>query len=466
MRISTIPKTMSEKIGERTEMKDIKDFSMTDWLERGAFECTCGKLHESGTKKVIIEKNAVAKLPVLLEEIGGRRPFLLSGHDTFAAAGDKVCAVLDAAGILCGKYVFGHSPVLPTEHSVGSAVMHFDYSCDCIVGIGSGVINDIGKILSKVTGRPYIIVGTAPSMDGYASPSSSMELDGRKVSLDSTFAYAIVGDLDILCKAPMKMLCAGVGDMIAKYIALCEWRIGELLVDEYRCPVVDTMVETALERCVKAAPGLPARDEEAVRAVMEGMVITGIAMKYAGVSRPASGLEHYFSHIWDMRSLALGTKADLHGIQCGIGTLLSLKIYDYIRTVLPNREKALAYAANFDLEQWNGQLSCFIGPGARAMIDDERKAGKYGRAKHAARLERIIANWDKIMEIVSALPRYDEVLALMKEIGAPVTAEDFDVTPEQMRTTFTMTKDIRDKYIASRLLWDLGLLEDAAMQLP
>lgn len=446
-------------------MKNIKEFTMTDWLERGAFECTCGKIHESGTKRVIIEKNALRHLPALIEEIGGTKPFLLSGHDTYAAAGDKVCAVLDAAGISYGKYVFGHSPVLPTEHSVGSAVMNFDYSCDCIVGIGSGVVNDIGKILAKATGRPYIIIGTAPSMDGYASPTSSMELDGRKISLDSTFAYAIVGDLDILCNAPMKMLQAGVGDMIAKYIALCEWRIGELLVDEYRCPVVDAMVETALERCVKAAAGLPARDEEAVKAVMEGMVITGIAMKYAGVSRPASGMEHYFSHIWDMRSLAFGTKSDLHGIQCGIGTLLSLKVYDYIRTVVPNREKALAYVANFDLEKWNAQLSSFIGSGAQALIEDERKAGKYDVNKHADRLERILANWDKIMQIVGALPRYDEVLALMNSIGAPVSAEDFGVTPEQMQTTFTMTKDIRDKYIASRLLWDLGLLEDAAKQL-
>ena len=443
-------------------MKDIKEFSMTDWLERGAFECTCGKLHESGTKKVIIEKNAVAKLPALLEEVGGRKPFLLSGQDTFAAAGEKVCTVLDEAGIPYGKYVFGHSPVLPTEHSVGSAVMNFDYSCDCIVGIGSGVINDIGKILAKATGRPYIIVGTAPSMDGYASPTSSMELDGRKVSLDSTFAYAIIGDLDILCQAPMKMLQAGVGDMIAKYIALCEWRIGELLVDEYRCPVVDEMVEVALERVVKAAEGLPQRDPDAVKSVMEGMVITGIAMKYAGVSRPAAGMEHYFSHIWDMRSLALGTKAELHGIQCGIGTLLSLKIYDYIRTVVPNREKALAYVADFDLEKWNAQLSSFIGPGAQALIEDERKAGKYDKQKHAARLERIIKDWDKIMEIINSLPRYDEVLALMNMIGAPITAEGFGVTPEQTRTTFTMTKDIRDKYIASRLLWDLGLLEEAA----
>ena len=51
----------------------------------------------------------------------------------------------------------------------------------------------------------------------------------------------------------------------------------------------------------------------------------------------------------------------------------------------------------------------------------------------------------------------------MEQIGAPTSAADFGVTPEQVRTTFTMTKDIRDKYIASRLLWDLGLSKEITL---
>ena len=131
--------------------------------------------------------------------------------------GEKVMTVLTEATIPYSCYVFPESPVTPTEYSVGSAVMHFDYSCDSVIGIGSGVINDIGKILAHATGRTYMIVGTAPSMDGFASATSSMERDGLKVSLDSTFAWAIVGDTDILREAPMHMLRAGVGDMLAKY---------------------------------------------------------------------------------------------------------------------------------------------------------------------------------------------------------------------------------------------------------
>ena len=299
-------------------------------------------------------------------------------------------------------------------------------------------------------------------MDGYASPSSSMEMDGLKVSLDSAFPWAIVGDLDVLSKAPMKMLLAGLGDMLAKYVSLCEWEIAKILVGEYHCPVVAQMVETALQRCLTAGLGLLRREPEAVKAVMEGMVISGMAMKYAGISRPASGVEHYFSHIWDMRSLAFETEAELHGIQCGVATLYALKVYDYLRRVTPDKEKALAYVKAFSLEKWNEQLEAFVGPGAKAMIAEEEKAGKYDACKHAARLERIIANWDGILAVINKLPTYDQMLQFMTELGAPISAEEFGVTPEQIRTTFTMTKDIRDKYVVSRLLWDLGLLEDAA----
>lgn len=446
--------------------KNIREASLADWLSAGSFACACGKTHTPGTANVIIESGAIQKLPALLEKAGIKRPFLLSGTHTFAAAGDKVCAALDGAGISYGKFEFDCDRVLPTEQAVGSAVMHFDHSCDGVVAIGSGVINDIGKILANTTGRTYIIVGTAPSMDGYASPSSSMEMDGLKVSLDSAFPWAIVGDLDVLSKAPMKMLLAGLGDMLAKYVSLCEWEIAKILVGEYHCSVVAQMVETALQRCMEAGPSLLRREPEAVKAVMEGMVIAGMAMKYAGISRPASGVEHYFSHIWDMRALAFGTEAELHGIQCGVATLYALKIYDYLRQVTPDREKALALVRAFSLEEWNEKLEAFVGPGAKAMIAEEEKAGKYDMSKHAARLERILANWDRIQAVINRLPTYDQLLQFMKELGALTSAETFGITPEQVRTTFTMTKDIRDKYVASRLLWDLGLLEEGASILP
>ena len=182
--------------------------------------------------------------------------------------------------------------------------MHFAHAADVIVGVGGGTINDICKILAGLTGRPYLIVGTAPSMDGFASDTSSMVVDGLKSSLPTAGARAILGDTDILAAAPGELLAAGLGDMLAKYISLAEWRISAEVNGEYFCPHVANLVRRSLDKCAAAAEGLSRRDPDAVGCVMEGLVLSGLAMGFAGVTRPASGMEHYFSHIWDMRALA------------------------------------------------------------------------------------------------------------------------------------------------------------------
>lgn len=446
-------------------VEDIKNISLNDLIKLGDFECECGKVHSPGVEKVIIEKGAVNKLPELLEEIGAKKPFILSGHDTFEAAGDKVLSVLDNAGIAHSQYVFPVSPVRPTEYTVGSALMHYDYSCDAIIGVGSGVINDTGKMIAKATGLKYIIVATAPSMDGFVSGTSSMDRDGLKVSLYSKAAWGVIGDLDILCEAPMHLLISGVGDMLAKITSLREWKLAHLIVGEDYCDVIAALVEKALDKVMSQTEGLLKRDPEAVSSVMEGLIIAGIAMNYAGVSRPASGMEHYFSHIWDMRSLAFkDAQFEQHGIQAGLGNLYSLMAYEEIvnQNIVPDREKALAFVQSFSNDDWNKKLLEFVGPGAEAMIEGENRERKYDIEKHKKRLEVIIDNWDEIVDIIKTLPPSAEVKALMESIDFPTSAACIGYDDEGVKTTFTMTKDIRDKYVGTRLLWDLGILDEFA----
>ena len=282
--------------------------------------CPCGKPHNVAIDEVVVGSGVIRRIPEFVEKYGAKRPFVLADMNTFAAAGNQVCKALEDAGIAYSKYVFPQTALEPDEHAVGSAIMHFDTKCDLIIGIGSGVINDIGKILSNVSGRKYIIVGTAPSMDGYASATSSMSMDNLKTSLNSRCADVIIGDTDILKHAPAHMLKAGLGDMLAKYVSIAEWRIAHIITGEYYCEEVAQLIRGALKKCVDNAAGLLQRDEAAIEAVFEGLVIGGVAMAYAGVSRPASGVEHYFSHVWDMRGLEFGTQVDLHGIQCAMGT--------------------------------------------------------------------------------------------------------------------------------------------------
>ncbi len=432
----------------------------------GAQKCSCGKNHDVAIDAVVVGKGVLRQLPELIAGYGAKKPFVLCDCNTYEAAGQQVCDLLAENKIAYSKYVFPQKTLEPDEQAVGSAIMHFDHSCDLIIGVGSGVINDIGKILSNVSGRKYIIVGTAPSMDGYASATSSMSMDGLKVSLGSRCADVIIGDVDILKNAPEHMLKAGLGDMLAKYVSIAEWRIAHLITGEYYCERVAQLIRDALKKCVDNAEGLLRRDEQAIQAVFEGLVIGGVAMAYAGVSRPASGVEHYFSHVWDMRGLEFSTQVDLHGIQCAMGTLQAAKLYDRVRKLTPDREKAAAYVAAFDWEDWKTQLRSFLGNSGETMIAQELREKKYDKSTHPARFALIQENWDAICKILDEeLPPAAVIGEILDTIGISQDLQTIGVDTATARMTFRCTKDIRDKYVLSRLAWDLGVLDELCEEL-
>ncbi len=420
--------------------------------------CACGKPHTAAVDKIIVEKGAIQRLPQCIRVYNAKKVFVLADVNTNAAAGETVCTLLEKEHIPFVRYVFPDTAIEPDEKAVGSAIMHYDSTCDLVIGVGSGVIHDIGKMVSSTAGKPYFIVATAPSMDGYASATSSMNRDGLKVSIPTKCAEVIIGDIDVLRMAPTKMLQSGLGDMLAKYISICEWRIAHLITGEYYCERVADLVRSALRRCVENAEGLLARDERAVAAVFEGLVIGGIAMAYAGASRPASGVEHYFSHVWDMRGLEFGTSVDTHGIQCAVGTLAAAKLYAQVKQIKPDREKAIAHVHSFDYAAWSRQRKAFLGRGADAMEALEKKEQKYSVEKHAERIEIILENWERILEIIEEeIPSVAELEALLDKIDAPKTPADIGIERDILPLSFAATRDIRDKYVLSRLVWDLGI---------
>ena len=436
---------------------------MTELLREEGFSCKCGKHHFSDVKEVSVGHGVLKQLPNMVRKYGGKKPFLIADRNTYHAAGEKTESLLKESAMDFVSYIYLQEQLEPDEFAVGQAAMNFNKSCDFIVAVGSGTINDIGKILAMVTGLPYIIVGTAPSMDGFASNTSSMISDGVKVTLQSACPVAVLADLDIVCQAPKKMLQAGLGDMLAKYISICEWRISNLINGEYYCAEVASLVRRSLNRCVQSVEALKNRDSKAIENVIEGLILSGIAMGFAGISRPASGVEHYFSHVWDMRSLEFQTNSDLHGIQVGIGTVLALKIYSRVIQIKPDKARALKYVDRFGQEKHNNFLKEFLGSSAENLILLEKKEGKYDKTKHKERLETIFDNWQEILNIVDEeLPTVDNVINLLSTLDAPIDPNALGFTKEDVRKAFIATKDIRDKYSVSRLLWDLGMLDEVA----
>ncbi len=422
--------------------------------------CLCGKEHIF-TSKVITEKGAIKKLPLILEELKTNRAFIIADKNTYCAAGESVVEILNKSGIKTDRYIFSDDIVEPDEANVGLALMNFNPECDVVIGVGSGVINDISKIVANVAGKKYIIVATAPSMDGYASATSSMTMEGLKISLGSKCADVIVGDTDILCNAPIKMMISGLGDMLAKYVSICEWRISNLINGEYYCEEIAALVRSSLKKCVDNAEGLLKRDENAVKAVFEGLIICGAAMKFAGLSRPASGIEHYLSHIWDMRSVEFGTPVELHGIQCAVGTLIAVKLYEKIKNITPDKQKALEYTEKFDFSAWSQTLREFLGKGAESMIALEEKEQKYNLENHKKRFQIITKKWHEIQNIIAEeLPLINEFETLYDKVLLPKTMSEIALSEEILPLSFKAAKDIRDKYVLPRLCWDLGIIDE------
>ena len=250
--------------------------------------------------------------------------------------------------------------------------------------------------------------------------------------------------------------------MIAKYISIAEWRISNIINGEYYCDKVAEIIKSSLYECVKNADGLISGDPNAAGAVFDGLVMAGAGMAYAGCSRPASGVEHYFSHIWDMRALEFGSPSSTHGFQCQVGTVMAAKIYDMLRDFTPDRDRAIAEFDNFSYEDYKKQLSSLIGNGAETMIrHEERTEHKYDRDRFITRLDRIIEKWDDILEVINTIPTEKELTSLLRGIGSPTNVSELGIPTDNIGEVFEATRDIRDKYVLSRLIFDLGLTNEA-----
>lgn len=439
------------------------DTTIESLIENDGFICPeCGKQHFGKLKNCIIGEDVLLKLPNIVKTLG-THPFILCDKDTYAAAGEKVCKLLEEAEITYKLHIIERKEPAPDDRTVGEALMWIDKSCDMVIAVGGGVINDTCKIIAAAYDVPDIIVATAPSMDGFASATSSMERCGFKISVDSKCPDVVLGDTSILSSAPKKLIASGIGDMLAKYISLTEWQLGKIIRGEYYCPFIAGLVSSSLDEVVKNGEAALNNDNSACEKVMRGLVLGGLGMNYAGITRPASGMEHYISHCFDMRALEFGTKAELHGVQCAFGTLMTIRAYESLREKLKNgidRKHAIDSVAAFSRDEWFDKLRENFGGGANAIIENELREDKWNKANHEKRLDHIIAHLPEILEIISALPSSDSIKEFMQKVGLPTTAEELGATHDELRNAFIMGKDIRDKYVCGRLLWDLGLLEE------
>lgn len=246
-------------------IENVSDLEINDFLKSG-LQCICGKAHGISLEHVLIEKDAIKKLPSILRKLGFKKALVVADKNTYKAAGNIVEIALKEEKFEYKKFIFEpNDDLVPDENAVGKLFMQFEKDVDVIVTMGTGTLNDLGKFVSHKLGISAVIVATAPSMDGFASNGSALIVDNLKTTFEVEVPKAIIGDVNILKEAPMEMILAGFGDIVGKYSALNDWKLSKVINKEYYCDVTVKMVNNSIQKCMDNSEGMVNRDETAIK---------------------------------------------------------------------------------------------------------------------------------------------------------------------------------------------------------
>lgn len=405
--------------------------------------CSCGRVHRCEIKHVEIGRNALSALPKLT--MGYTRILLVADRNTYNVCGEAVEALL---GDRREQTLILHRGglLVPNEEAIREVGQALTDQTDLIVGIGSGVIQDLCKYVSFEAGLPYQIIATAPSMDGYASKGAAMITDNMKVTYSAHTPEAIIGDLDILKHAPMEMIQSGYGDILGKFSCLNDWKLSAVVRGEYFCQTIYDMIYNMLLRVKDLGPRLLARDAEAVGILMEAIVGVGVAMAYIGNSRPASGSEHHLSHFFEITGLLNDEFYFMHGTDVAYSMVYTQKL----------REELLAMDApvpkgGHDRETWEREIRTVYTAAAQGVIDLQDKQGWYIQNRLPVYTEK----WKEIRAVLREVPSCETLKAYLESAGLDIRDFEKAYSPEKLQNAIWYAKDLKDRYSVLWLYYDL-----------
>lgn len=395
---------------------------------------------------------------VLKEYFPGKTPWIVADGNTWSAAGERVADVIKSAGITAKEpKIF---PAVPQPHPYESICQELAkmISDDMVpVAVGSGVINDLVKRASGIAGVRYFCVATAASVDGYTSAGAALSVDGLKKTMPCPAPYAVLADTDVLKSAPAPMMAAGYADLFAKVVAGAEWKISDLLgilpIDRKAWDLVQKNLRMWLE------------DSSNLGYLFDGLASTGYSMQVYNDSRPASGMEHLMSHVWEMEGLTCNGADVSHGFKVGIGTLAAIRLMEFILGLSEEQARKLAKPCE-TLEERQANISellkknCYGNPEKIAL-----EKFKYGEAA-IERRELIFRNWDRIRYLLKGqIFSYADTRRMLVEANVPVLPREIGLDKEQFYHGLFTAQLIRARYTLVDLLYEAGLLDEAAKTL-
>ena len=407
--------------------------------------CPCGKTHTFDTKVVEIGSGITARAGEILANAGFPKKLLVVGDDNTMRVSEGLLDSLASAGFDVAKKLIYRDMKYARVEQVREVEL-LAREVDGIISVGTGSLNDICRVASFELDKKFCIFATAPSMDGFASDTAPIIENEFKNSWQARQPMVILADTKILAKAPAELKSAGFGDMVAKYLGILEWRIANLVIDEYYCPAVAQITLDALEKCCSLADKVTADDEESAGAIMEALVLSGLAMKLAGCSRPASGAEHVVSHFWECYKLARGIWPEYHGKKVGVATVILMQVYHNLAERMPTVEPTK------DMTNWDEVYAQF----SEKQLPEVKKLNN-PTITDKIDPERLRDCWPEICRLIKeTLPSTEKLISLMNAAGCATTPEEVHVSPELFATGLRYHTYMRYRLLIPRLFPMLG----------
>jgi len=449
---------------------------VNDFLNRSATELAntqikcpyCGRNHKIPYQKILIGPGVVSKIPELCFDALGRSPkkvgvifdqaiqeiierdFL----DPFAKAGMPVIPIpLGEVGLW-----------LDSNRELGdSAAKSIPGDIDLLLAAGSGVICDLTKWIATHAHKPFILCGTAPSMNAYTSITAVIAEHDIKLTRLVDIPYAVVLDTDILAKAPTAMIQAGVGDLAARTICNADWKLSHYLQETYFCPLPYQMTASSEALYLAAAEGIHQAEPGAIAKLTEAIAISGYSMSILdGETSPSSGGEHIISHYWDLMNHIENAPRNLHGAQVGVGTIIMLAAYDYLRELDPaSLDPDKLVRERLSLAQIQAANTARFGAAAAPLNETSQKkylpADRFDRYIHKA-----VETWDQMwQEITPYIASSATIRERLHTAGIPLSLASVQRTPQQAVDALLFGSRYRPRYTFLDLAWDLGLFPGA-----
>ena len=421
------------------------------------------------TKAVVLDRGAIERsVEPLQRELGAGVWLIVCDDHTWAAAGERTVAALGAAGQPWQRWdppvpAGANEPVCDEESVAACRGAITTAGAAAALAIGSGTLNDIAKFGAYKAGVYAGCVATAPSMNGYTSGIAAVLSDGVKTTQPCTPTRVVVADVEVMAEAPAELIQSGIGDLASKPVSNADWIVANRLTGSTHSNEAAKVIDASWRLLEGVAPGLAARDRDAVERLSASLILSGFAMTVAGNSAPASGGEHLISHYLDMIAVANGEKHDLHGRQVGVGTITAAFFYEKLRRIDPGTIDPDRLAAA--LRPWSeheGLLRDRFGLLASAVLGHAEK-GYPSPETLRERMGRLKEQWRGIMaDLEGTLRSPDAIEAELAAAGAPTRFKDLGVDRQRAYRAVAESRDIRARYTILDLVWELGYLDSWA----